>query len=116
MSAVTESGFSPVKQLPSKRSLRPAYLEWVEEQIEAYKESIPRSELLCLADRVVEELRVNRQGQYQLTEILLLEAVDRHIFRLLKLPDFKSWCASGRSVRRQEPVEEPRLMEQVVSV
>lgn len=103
-----------MKQSPYRRSLRPAYLEWVEEQIESYKETVPRSDLLCLADEVVEELRVNRQGQYQLTEVLLLEAVDRRIFRMLDLPDFKSWCARPPRPAADQPT--PPLMEKVVSI
>jgi hypothetical protein len=82
---------TPVKQT---RSLRRAYLEWVDEQIEEYKDLIPRSELLRLADRVVEELRVNQLGQYQITEILLCAAVDRAIFRILDLPSYRSWRAA----------------------
>jgi hypothetical protein len=78
----------------STRSLRRSYLEWVEMQIEAYKESVPRSDLLGLADQVVEELRVDGEGQYQLTELLLCTAVDRKIFRLLRLPGYRSWVAS----------------------
>jgi hypothetical protein len=66
----------------------------VEEQIETYKESVSRTELLCVADEVVAELRVNAKGQYQLTELLLAEAVDRKIFRLLRLPSYRSWVAS----------------------
>lgn len=62
-------------------------------QIESYKESVPRSDLLGLADQVVEELRVDKEGQYQLTELLLCNAVDRKIFRLLRLPGYRSWCA-----------------------
>ena len=77
----------------SSRSLRRAYLEWVEEQVENFKDSIPRSELLQLADQVIEELRVNQRGQYQLTEMLLCEAVDRKIFRSLRLPGYRAWCA-----------------------
>ena len=78
------------------RSLRRIYLEWVDEQIEDFKDQVPRSELLLLAERVVEELRVNHDGQYQITELLLCEAVDRSIFRLLKLPSYRSWRASDR--------------------
>lgn len=84
-------------QLGTPRSLRRAYLEWVEEQLEEYKDSIPRSDLLRIADEVVQELRVNQQGQYQLTELLLCTAVDRRLFRLLKLPGYRSWCAAQRS-------------------
>lgn len=111
-SAVTLLGPLPVTQCSSKRSLRLAYLEWAEEQIEAYKESVPRSELLSLADQVVEELRIDREGQYQLTELLLLEAVDRRIFRMLKLPDYRTWCARMRSALAEAadpPRSEPQL-------
>lgn len=81
----------------SARSLRQAYLDWVEEQVEAYKESIPRSDLLRLADEVVEDLRVSQAGQYQLTEVLLCEAMDRKIIRLLKLPAYRVWVADRRA-------------------
>jgi hypothetical protein len=75
------------------RSLRRAYVEWVEEQIEEFKERIPRAQLLAMADEVVTELRVDGGGQYQLTEILLCNAMDRRIFRMLKLPGYRAWCA-----------------------
>lgn len=91
-------------QLQSPRSLRRFYLEWVEDQIEAFKDSIPRGELINLADEVIRELRVSPKGQYQLTEVLLCEAVDRKIFRLLKLPDYRSWAATQRA---QQPAPTP---------
>jgi hypothetical protein len=81
-------------QLQTSGSLRRAYADWVEEQIEDYKEAVSRADLLRLADEVVDELRVSHQGQYQLTELLLLEAVDRRIFQLLKLPGYRAWCAA----------------------
>jgi hypothetical protein len=89
-----------VTENKSSRSLRRAYLEWVEEQVEAFKESIPRGDLLRLADEVVNELRVSEKGQYQLTELLLCTAIDRRITRMLRLPGYRAWCAE----RRQEPV------------
>lgn len=73
------------------RSLRRAYLEWVEEQVEEFKDSIPRSELLRLADEVVHQLRVTQGGQYQLTELLLCNAIDRHIIKQLRLPSYRHW-------------------------
>lgn len=82
----------------SAPSLRQIYQEWVEDQIEDYKDSVNRSDLLRLADEVVEELRVSPRGQYQLTEMLLCTAVDRKIFRLLKLPGYRTWCGARRSV------------------
>jgi hypothetical protein len=84
----------PAQREPTSPSRRRAYVEWVEEQIEAYKESVSRSELLGVADEVVADLRVNSRGQYQLTELLLAEAVDRKIFRMLKLPGYRSWAAA----------------------
>lgn len=95
---------TPLKQT---RSLRRAYLEWVDEQIEEYKDLVPRSELLLLADRVIEELRVNQQGQYQITELLLCEAVDRAIFRLLKLPSYRSWQSTYPPLAEPEPGPAP---------
>lgn len=75
------------------RSLRRAYREWVEQQIESYKDEVARGELLDLADEVCRELRVTQEGQYQITELLLCAAMDRRIFRLLKLPGYRAWCA-----------------------
>lgn len=94
---ILDATLQPRMQLRSARSLRRSYLEWVEAQIESYKESVPRTDLLGLADEVIEELRVNQEGQYQLTELLLCTAVDRKIFRLLRLPGYRSWCAGNRS-------------------
>lgn len=70
------------------------YLQWVEDQVEAYKERVSRADLLALADQVIEELRVNQRGQYQITELLLCDAVDRRIFQMLKLPNYQAWCAA----------------------
>lgn len=75
----------------SLRSMRRAYVEWVEEQVETFKDTIPRSELLSLADEVATELRMTRGGQYQLTELLMCAAVDRHIVRRLRLPGYRRW-------------------------
>lgn len=77
----------------SPRSLRRAYLDWVEEQVENYKDEIPRSELLRMADEVVRDLRMTDSGQYQLTELLICHAMDKRIARLLKLPGYRAWSA-----------------------
>jgi len=94
------------------RSLRRIYLEWVEARIEAYKDEMPRNELLQLADEIVEELRVSRKGQYQLTEVLLCAAMDRKIFHELKLPGYRRWRdeymeAVSRSVISTERADTP---------
>lgn len=77
----------------SPRSLRRAYIEWVEEQIERYKDSVSRSKLLDLADDVCRELRMSQDGQYQLTEILLCAAIDRRLVKMLNLPSYRAWVA-----------------------
>ena len=98
----------------SSSSLRRAYLEWIEEQIEEYKDSIPRSELLRLAEQVVAELQVNRRGQYQLTELLLCEEVDRTIFRLLRLPGFRGWSARYLEAMQREAARATEVKEREV--
>jgi hypothetical protein len=81
----------------SHRSLKRAYLEWVDEQVEAFKDRVPRSQLLDLADEVCRDLRVSSGGQYQLTELLLCSAIDRRIRRMLKLPGFRAWVDLQRA-------------------
>ncbi len=83
--------------LDSPRLMRRAYLQWVEEQVETFKETIPRGELLAIADEVVRELRVTQGGQYQLTELLLCQAMDRHLFQRLKLPGYRAWVAQQKA-------------------
>ncbi len=81
----------------SAPTLRQIYDLWIEDQIEDYKDSVSRSDLLRLAEDACEELRVNPTGQYQITEILLTTAVDRKIFSLLKLPGFRTWSRARRN-------------------
>jgi hypothetical protein len=97
------------------RSLRRAYVEWVEEQIEEFKERIPRSHLLAIADEVVNELRMNPEGQYQLTELLLCNAMDRRILRMLKLPGYRAWCAQRAAEHAPQTVISFPLPERFVS-
>ncbi len=102
---------------PPNPSLRQLYLEWVEEQIEDYKDSVSRSDLLRLADEVIRELEVNGTGQYQLTEVLLCTAVDRKIFRLLKLPGYRAWSSTRPSAPRpNQRVSEVPLEVEVTQV
>lgn len=71
------------------RSLRYEYELFVEEEIENYKESIPRSALLSIGDEAVAVL--TEQPQFALTEMLLAQEVDRIIFRRLRLPSYQTW-------------------------
>lgn len=85
-------------------SPRHLYLLWVEDQVEEYKASLRRDELLALADRAVAELFDDAGGQYPLTEILLRDAVDELIFRELGLPTYHQWLRSCRFDTRGRPV------------
>jgi hypothetical protein len=71
------------------RSLKHEYELYVEEEIENYKESIPRSVLLGIGDSAVAAL--TKQPQFALTELLLTEEVDRIIFTRLRLPTYQTW-------------------------
>lgn len=75
----------------SLASPRRRYLDWVEDQIEEYKASLTRDELLQLADEAVQRLFAANDGQYPLTEILLRDAVDSLIAERMRLPTYRSW-------------------------
>jgi hypothetical protein len=72
-----------------QRSLRHEYELYVENEIEAYKESLPRSALLKLGDEAVAALR--DQQQLALTELVVWEEVDRIISRRLRLVSYETW-------------------------
>lgn len=88
------------------RSLRHEYALYVEEEIENYKESVPRSVLLGIGDEAVSSL--SKQPQFALTELLLCEEVDRIIFRRLRLPTYQTWRR-----RRLKIVDELRRPERI---
>lgn len=71
------------------RSLRHEYALFIEQEIENYKESIPRSALLAIGDEAA--TRLMSEAQFTLTEMLLCEEVDRLISRRLRLPKYDSW-------------------------
>jgi len=76
---------------PQQRSLRQEYAEFIEQRIEEYKERLTRTELLSLADDAVRELELASAEQLVLTEVLMLEHVDRLIMKQLNLPTFRKW-------------------------
>jgi hypothetical protein len=87
------------------RSLKQEYHEFLLQRIEEYKNALSREELLEIGDEAVRELEENAAGQYLLTEVLLLEHVDRIIARRLRLPSFPRWRAKHRVLRaaQREP-------------
>ena len=74
----------------SIRSLRQQYDLYIMDRIEYYKNSLPREELLKLADAALVEMRHDEQ-QFLLTEVLAQEAVDDLIKRRLGIRSFESW-------------------------
>ena len=64
-----------------------------------------RARICWKSEMSVRELDLNAGGQYLLTEVLLLEHVDRLIARRLRLPSFPRWRARHRTLRlsQREP-------------
>src|SRR5918998_6047289 len=72
-----------------QRSLRHEYELYVEEEIEKYKESLPRSALLGIGDEAAKALAAD--PQMGLTELLLCEEVDRIIRKRLRIASCRGW-------------------------
>ena len=72
-------------------SLKQQYQEYVLQRIEGFKNSIPREELLRLGDEAVAELQSTAEAQFLLTEVLMLESVDRLIMKRLALRSYRRW-------------------------
>src|SRR5207244_409498 len=81
------------------RSLKQEYQEFLLQRIEEYKNALTRENLLVIGDEAVRELEESAAGQYLLTEVLLLEHVDRIIARRLRLPSFPRWRQQHRRLR-----------------
>ena len=72
-------------------SYRRLYREWLDQQIEDYKDQLSRDELLTLADRALHDLFDSDAEQRTLTELLLCDAVNDIIIRQLRLPSYRQW-------------------------
>jgi hypothetical protein len=101
------------------------YQEYILQRIESYKNSIGRDELMRLGDEAASELQATAEDQFVLTEVLMLETVDRLIMKRLALRPYNRWrrhfiklreaqrtpthwglepaCALGRLLPRVEP-------------
>ena len=67
------------------------YQEYILQRIEGFKNSIGRDELLRLGDEAASELQSASEGQFLLTEVLMLESVDRLIMKRLALRPYSRW-------------------------
>ena len=71
------------------RSLKHEYATYVDLEVEHYKDSIPRSALLKLADDAVASMSAG--DQLELSELVLVDAVNELIMRRLKIPTYDRW-------------------------
>jgi hypothetical protein len=101
LSSLPEPQHGPAFRRPP-RSLRQEYQEFILERIEEYKNILSREDLLRIGDDAVRELESIAQDQYLLTEVLLLEHVDRIIGRRLRLPSFQRWRQKHRALREAQ--------------
>ncbi len=67
------------------------YQDYILQRIEGFKNSIGRDELLRLGDEAATELQTASEGQFLLTEVLMLESVDRLIIKRLSLRPYSRW-------------------------
>lgn len=86
-------------------SLKQQYHEYILRRIEGFKNSIPRDELLRLGDEAVSELQATAESQFILTEVLMLDSVDRMIMKRLSLRPYRRWCKYFNKLRaaQREP-------------
>lgn len=75
--------------LQPQRSLKHEYELFVEQEIELYKDSIPRSALLRIGDDAVANLRAAEQFAFD--ELLIWAEVDRIIRLRLRIPSYAAW-------------------------
>jgi len=101
MSTLTRPGDGMKAFTP--KSLRYEYELYVEQEIEYYKDSVPRSSLLRIGDEAVTSLR--QQEQTSFDEILLWAEVDRIIRNRLRVPSFTTW--KRKRLRRLEEYRRP---------
>jgi hypothetical protein len=70
-------------------SLRQEYEQYVEQEIENYKFSLPRAAILRVGDEAVAALQEREQSEFD--ELVIWAEVDRIIRRRLRIPVYASW-------------------------
>lgn len=83
-------------------SLQQQYQQYIMQRIEAFKHSLTRTELMHLAADATAQMAAELEGQLVLTEVLVLDAVDRLISKRLKLPNYKKWRTHFQSIREAQ--------------
>ena len=88
---------------------RQQYAKFIDDEIENYKESLPRSALLSIGAEAVEQLLA--EAQLTLTEIMLCERVDSIIIKRRRLPSFKTWQKKQIKLAKEKLADERRRPE-----
>jgi hypothetical protein len=70
-------------------SLRHEYEQYVEQEIETYKFSLPRTVILRIGDEAAAALRAREQTEFD--ELVLWAEVDRIIRQRLRIPSYTTW-------------------------
>lgn len=83
-------------------SLQQQYQQFLMERIEAHKHSLTRNELMQLAADATAEMAGALEGQLVLTEVLVLESVDKLIIKRLRLPSYKKWRTQFQHIRESQ--------------
>lgn len=89
------------------RSLKHEYELFVENEIECYKDTISRTNLLKIGDEAVASLQA--QPQFAMNELVLCDEVDRIIRRRIRIPTYATW--RKREIKRLKEQEEFRRPE-----
>lgn len=84
------------------RSLKHEYDLFIENEIEAYKDSISRTTLLTIGDEAVASLQA--ATQFSMNELLLVVEVDKIIRKRLRLPSYATW--RKKELKRRKEHEE----------
>ncbi|MDO8501214.1 MAG: hypothetical protein Q7S20_05190 [Gemmatimonadaceae bacterium] len=88
------------------RSLKHEYDLFVENEIEAYKDSVSRTALLKIGDEAVASLE--SQPQFAMNELLLCDEVDRIIRKRRRIPTYATWRKKElRRLKEQEEFRRP---------
>jgi len=75
-------------------SLKHEYERFVEREIEEYKDRVPRTAILKIADEAAQ--RLHAQEQVTLNEMVLWIEVDRIIAARLRIPAYQTWARRRR--------------------
>ncbi len=76
------------------------------QRVEGFKNSMSREELLRLGDEAVSEMQATIEGQFTLTEVLMVDQVDRLIIKRLRLRSYARWREQYLTLRaaQREPM------------